>query len=394
MLRHPNNDLEDIREELSLREYKKFEAVYFIDPTTFYKEEVTFGSTVLAPTTFTPTKEGWEFVGWREDRSASEEILETKNMGSENLTLYAVFKQRVTCTFKSYDDTQAVSGYRYYNNGNIIDASITVPIGADMSGWSWRGWSAAEDTLGNAEIAHNNGNTINVSTDSTYYGLYQTTITLSYNGNGNTGGSTTNQTDNRYYNAYGNYTDPTFKLASNGFTKTSYSFNKWAQGSASGTQYAAGASVTLSANTTFYATWYVTPVNMLSSQYFTANGYITVDSSGVTFTHNGGEGVTTTQYSNYISGQFTKLEIGGNWYMATDSSVTSRITLSLINASGGVISTIVTATISGDNASKSDTFSKTIDISAYKGQNIRIKCELYHRYTYRDYIKITKLVLS
>lgn len=80
--------------------------------------------------------------------------------------------------------------------------------------------------------------------------------------------------------------------------------------------------------------------------------------------------------------------------MATNSSVTSRIILSLINASGGVISTIVTSTISGDNASKSDTFSKTINISAYKGQNIRIKCELYHRYTYRDYIKITKLVLS
>ena len=78
--------------------------------------------------------------------------------------------------------------------------------------------------------------------------MYKQTITLSYNGNGASSGSVSSQPDTRYYNSYGNYSNPSFVLANNGFTRTGYNFTAWNLG-------VVGASVTLSASATAYAQW-------------------------------------------------------------------------------------------------------------------------------------------
>ena len=54
---------------------------YYVDAGTIYTEEVEDGATCLSPTTFTPSKSGYTFTGWREDSTASSSILETKVMG-------------------------------------------------------------------------------------------------------------------------------------------------------------------------------------------------------------------------------------------------------------------------------------------------------------------------
>lgn len=73
------------------------------------------------------------------------------------------------------------------------------------------------------------------------------TYTISYNGNGATSGSTSNQTK-----IYGT----ALSLRSNGFTKTNYTFVKWnTKADGSGTSYAAGASYTTNAGATLYAQW-------------------------------------------------------------------------------------------------------------------------------------------
>lgn len=36
---------------------------YYVDTNVIYQEEVDIDDTVLSPKTFSPTKEGWEFVG-------------------------------------------------------------------------------------------------------------------------------------------------------------------------------------------------------------------------------------------------------------------------------------------------------------------------------------------
>lgn len=316
---------------------------YIVDNGVMGIEEVESGNSCLSPSSIVPMKKGWTFIGWREDTTASDEVLSSKIMDNDPIVLYAVYSQTVALTFKSYDNTEIVHGTRYYNaGGNTKNATITVPEGAPYSGWNWRGWSSAVNKEANAPVAYSNGSTIsNLSENNTFYGLYhqgivctfysgsnkavqatasgtryynaygtvlnahvsaptgaaisgwswrgwsaadvdgadakvtyaneatisgltgnavfyglyQRTITLSYNGNGNTGGSTSSQTGTRYYNSYGNYKNPSFTLSTNGYTRTAYAFTKWALGSTDGGKYAAGASVTLSEDTIFYALW-------------------------------------------------------------------------------------------------------------------------------------------
>lgn len=180
---------------------------YMVDSGVSYQEKVKKGQSCLAPTTFTPSKSGWAFVGWREDKAASGSVLGSKLMERSPITLYAVFRQ---------------------------------------------------------------------------------VITLSYNGNGATGGSTAAQTGNRYYNN-GNIANPSFTLRSNGYSRTYYNFSQWALGSASGTKYNAGSSITLSENTTMYAVWSVATVSKTITKNATArvtnwNHVRTIVFYGVTFT--------------------------------------------------------------------------------------------------------------
>lgn len=151
---------------------KKYSIYYNIDNNVYYSESIHEGDSILHPTTFTPTKDGYTFVGWRYDNTATNTVL-SEEVATKTEVLYAVF---------------------------------------------------------------------------------QRTIILSYNGNSSTSGSVAAQTGTQYYNN-GNTVNPSFKLSANGFTRTNYTFTQWAQGSASGTKYAVGASVVLSNNTTFYAVW-------------------------------------------------------------------------------------------------------------------------------------------
>jgi len=143
---------------------------YIIDTGITKQEEVDEGSSTLSPKTFTPSKTGWTFIGWRSDKTANGSVLTSKIMGDSPITLYAVFRQ---------------------------------------------------------------------------------TITVSYDGNGHTGGSTASQTGYRYYNN-GNVANPSFTLQSNGFTKTNYSFISWTSG---GTDYTAGQTISTAGNMTMTAKW-------------------------------------------------------------------------------------------------------------------------------------------
>ncbi len=203
---------------------------------------------------------GWSWRGWGTSTGASASVSyangATYTLGTGDATIYGLYSQTITCTFKSYNSTQTASGTRYYNvYGNMANASVTMPNGATYSGWSWRGWSAAGTTGASASVSYANGATISgLSSGQTYYGLYSQIIYLYYNGNSATSGSVSTQSGTRYWNAYGNYSNPTFTLASNGFSRTNYTFTGWNLG-------AVGATVTLSASTTAYAQWVQTVSN-------------------------------------------------------------------------------------------------------------------------------------
>lgn len=53
---------------------------YVVDGSNIVSEEREDGANALTPATFTPTKSGWTFVGWREDTTASGTVLTSKTV--------------------------------------------------------------------------------------------------------------------------------------------------------------------------------------------------------------------------------------------------------------------------------------------------------------------------
>lgn len=156
---------------------------------------------------------------------------------------------------------------RFYSAGSIVTYHVDTGIsyqeevdeGASClapktftpvkSGWTFIGWrtdKAASATVLTGKMMGD--------TPVTLYAVFKQTVTLSYAGNGNTGGSTAAQSGTRCYNN-GNVANPSFVIRSNGFVKSGYTWQRWRLGSTSGTAYAAGSSITLAASSTLYAEW-------------------------------------------------------------------------------------------------------------------------------------------
>lgn len=119
---------------------------YHVDSGVAYQEEVDEGASCLAPKSFTTTKTGWEFVGWRKDTTASGSILSTLAMGDVPMTLYAVFRKAVTLTTVANGTNSAKQGYIYYNNGAVVNPTFTVSA-PEKSGWTFVGWSTAAGSI-------------------------------------------------------------------------------------------------------------------------------------------------------------------------------------------------------------------------------------------------------
>lgn len=134
---------------------------YHVDNGVSYTEEVEFEQSCLVPKTFTPSKSGWEFVGWADSKTASENVLSALNMGDNAVTLYAVFKQAVTLNYSGNGaDSGAVASetkYSYYNNGVVSNASFTLKD----NGYARRGYRFSNWDLGVV------GATITLSTTTT-----------------------------------------------------------------------------------------------------------------------------------------------------------------------------------------------------------------------------------
>ena len=219
---------------------------YFVDNNVSYTVEVDNGANILNPTAFTPSKNGYTFVGWRRDKIATGTVLNAAVMEGDPITLYAVFRKDITLTYYNATSKAAtITDKQYYNNGNITNPKFTLEQ-LEAPSWESRGW--ATNSKAEAAIAYENISEREFSADTTVYALYQRTITLSYDGNGSTGGSVDAQSGIRYWNSAGNYANPSFVLTSNGFSKTNYLFIGWDLGSV-------GAVITLAQNTTARAQW-------------------------------------------------------------------------------------------------------------------------------------------
>lgn len=142
---------------------------YYIDGEENKKtEEISSGSSALEPTTFVPEKDGWTFYGWREDTTASGDVL-TEVVGSEPITLYAVFSKDVTLTTIANGKTSTSTQQIYYNNGNTADPAFTVSD-PTKSGTTFVGWSkGASDTT----VSYTDISGLSLSEDLTLYAVFK-----------------------------------------------------------------------------------------------------------------------------------------------------------------------------------------------------------------------------
>lgn len=231
----------------------------------FNASGITLNASVTAPNG--ANANNWTWRGWSDQgiKTADAAVKYANGATVSDLTgardIYGLYQKTCSARFISYNNEQNPTGTAYYNaSGQVSQFTVTAPTGAAFSGWTWRGWSQWYDVAADANVHYANGATIDIHPDNSgmpFYGLYSMAITVSFNGNGATGGSVSAITKTRYYNAANNYSDPSFTLPANGFTRANSTFLDWASGSVGGARYAAGASLTLTASTTFYAKWRV-----------------------------------------------------------------------------------------------------------------------------------------
>lgn len=115
------------------------------------------------------------------------------------------------------------------------------------TGYTFKGWA----TTSGGSVAYAKGGSIpwaSANKTQTLYAVWQkNSWTVSYNGNGSTGGSTASQT--KYYN-------DALTLRANGFTRTGFEFKRWnTKTDDTGTAYAASGSYTSNAALSLYAIW-------------------------------------------------------------------------------------------------------------------------------------------
>lgn len=273
---------------------------YYVDTGVKYVEEVDCDATCLLPRGFVPAKDGYTFVGWRENDTASESVLTEKVMGDEPVALYAVFKKAIKLTHHKGSvstPTGSTVKYQIYNNSNIKYPEFEF-TSVELNGYTFRGWTT--EAKANAAVVYEGGKNYTLKEDVVVYATWQKTVTVTYNGNGSAEGATGTQSGTVYLLCGGAAVGATFVLQENGFSKTDYTFAKWALNSAAGTQYAPGASFTTTSSVVMYAVWLANPF------YWIKDGVVQ-DGFPSTYAN------YSVSYNHYVfSNKLTEANVGGS----------------------------------------------------------------------------------
>lgn len=192
-------------------------------------------------------------------------------------------------------DSTAGSGEGTHGSVNASKVNIYFETSDFASGYSWPLVYTYEDLGGTVHTMYSYGGSpalvLPANSDGIIAGTKSAvTYTLSYNGNGATGGSTASQTGGT-----------TYTVRSCGFTKTGHTFQYWTSGSY---KYYPGDSITLTANRTLYAYW-------------KANTYT------VAYNANGGSGAPSSQtkyYGTTLTLSSTKPTWSGHTFLGWSTS--------------------------------------------------------------------------
>ncbi len=264
---------------------------------------------------------GYTFSGWNTaaDGSGTAYLPGATFTILTNTTLYAQW--RATVTYNGNGATGGsvpVDGSSPYKSGSTVTVLGNTGNLVD-TGYTFSGWNTAANGTGTSYAA---GNTFTISANTTLYAQWRATVT--YNGNGATGGSVPVDGSSPYLSG----STVTVLGNTGNLVNTGYTFSGWnTAANGTGTSYAAGNTFTISGNTTLYAQWRAT---------------VTYNGNGAT-----GGGSPVDGSSPYLSG--STVTVLGNtgslvdtgytfngWNTAADGSGTSYLPGATFTISGNV----------------------------------------------------------
>jgi uncharacterized repeat protein (TIGR02543 family) len=246
---------------------------------------------------------GYSFDGWTGDCSGVGACVVTMNAA---MTVGATFTiQQFTVTYAANGGTGSLSDPSSpYNAGTTV--TVLSPGGITRTGYTFTGWNTLPDGTG---TSFNPSDTFTIFGNITFYAQWTINqYSVSYDGNGNTGGTAPSAQNANFGSS--------ITLAGAGtLVRTGHTFNGWnTAADGSGTAYAAGASFTIPAsNTILYARW--APIQY--SVFYNGNGN-TGGTAPATQTADYGSSIT-------LSGADTLVRTGytfAGWNTASDGSGT------------------------------------------------------------------------
>ena len=350
-------------------------AVWDVNPYTVTYDYVTNGGNYVSAgslsfdygtavdLTVTAKKDGYVFVGWNTDSTATT-ALSSLIMGTEPVTLYAIYKKDITVTFVEYTDSGTVtkaSTKTVYNTVTHADFPVTETAG--WSGWQNIGWTTETDAMADVNIS--SGAAYTTDKNVTLYARYRSTVTLSYDTSGSSM-TLDSQTKERYYNAAGNYAYPSYVVA-DAPVLSKHSFVHWNvengmvldENENTLTSVVSRDEVTVAENSILKAVWDKYPVIEAYNRHFTLEeakeGKITIEEllEKVTATdeeaktESNPEGIlrngTDVIVKNYSASDFTNV---------TDNKEV-HVTYQATDSFGNVVTKTVTVTITDTTVQKS-----------------------------------------
>ena len=306
---------------------------------SLYHSDVSYGSNIDLSVTATKNN-GYTFVGWNTNPSATEGM-KVLIMGTEPVTLYAIYKKTIEVTFTESTDAGTVTrklSETIYNN--TVFANFIVTEQGNLSGWNKKGWTNQRDAKANPIIA--TGETFTTQDSITLYAVYASFVTVSYDANG-AKIEYASETKERFHNASGSFSYPTFDIQK-APDRQAYSFVIWE--AEDGKTYNDKVSAEIKETTHLTAKWDKHPVIEAYDRYFTLkdaiSGSITQEellSKVIVTDHEDGtlQNGTDVVVKDYHAETFTRLTSDADIeiiYQATDSFgtvITKQIMVKVID---------------------------------------------------------------
>ena len=268
-----------------------------------------------------------------------------------SITLVAVTSH--TVTFNKNDGTGTTTTQTSSSSANLTSNSFT------RTGYTYTGWYTTAN--GSGGTAYADGASYSFAADVILYAQWTANSnTITFDGNTNTGGSTTSQNIN---------TDASANLTANGFTKTGYTFAGWATSAGGAVAYVNQANYTMgTGNVTLYAKWTANSntitfdgngfdggstatqnINTDASANLTANGFTR---TGYAFngwnTAANGSGTAYANQASYSMGT-SGVTLYAQWTLITSPTISGAATATAFTSTYGTASSAQSFGVSGSN---------------------------------------------